>query len=292
MILVAILLALLIEHFTAQLAPERELGLARGYVRRLRRLLPGQGPWVEWPAVLLLVGPPVAAVWWLERQVPYPFGWLGLSVLVLWLCLGPRDLSADLHRLLAARDRGDQAGVLRVLRRLQRGPDAAEPSARSLTGAMFVQSHERLFAILLFFFVLGPAGALFYRLISRLPPLLEDEHGQPTPGERFAETLHGLAAWLPARITALLFGLAGSLDDALAAWRRLGGRPDHGWRSQTWAVLAETAGGSLLTEGPDGAPMVPASLDALSREVLALQRRALTICLAFFVFFATGGWLQ
>ncbi|HSW13251.1 MAG TPA: hypothetical protein VLI06_10465, partial [Solimonas sp.] len=94
---------------------------------------------------------------------------------------------------------------------------------------------------------------------------------------------------LPARITALLYGLGGSLDDATRTWRQLlAERPQHGWRSHTWAVLAEVSSASLRSEESDGSVVVPASLEASLDEVLHMQWRALLILVAFFAFFATG----
>ncbi|MCE3285916.1 MAG: hypothetical protein K0R70_2172, partial [Steroidobacteraceae bacterium] len=107
-----------------------------------------------------------------------------------------------------------------------------------------------------------------------------------------SETLHALAAWVPARVTAALYGLAGSLDDALKEYRVLMEQPSHGWRSHTWAVLAEVASGSIEFETEDGASVEPATLELAAREVVHLQFRALMILLAFVAIFATGDFLS
>src|SRR3546814_1264524 len=91
---------------------------------------------------------------------------------------------------------------------------------------------------LLFFFTFGPAGAVAYRIACRLPRLMR-EAAPGSLAEVTADWLHGLLAWAPVRVTTLLYGLAGSLDDAMAAWRALLRQPQQGWRSHTWALLAE-----------------------------------------------------
>ncbi len=103
-----------------------------------------------------------------------------------------------------------------------------------------------------------------------------------------ADVLHGVLAFVPARATALVYGLAGSLDDALQAWRRLRHDAELDWYMQTWAILAEVPTASLGTEEPDGSPVVPASLEAMLSEVLNMQWRATLIMLAGFALFATG----
>ena len=118
---------------------------------------------------------------------------------VLLLCLGPRDLAEDVHDLLAAREAGDIARVQQIARNLQRGPQPDE-SHRSLMGTLFIQSHEKLFGVLLWFFVFGPAGAVAYRIACRLPRLMH-ETAAASLAERTADWVHGLLAWAPVRVT-------------------------------------------------------------------------------------------
>lgn len=290
--LIAILLALLLERLLGQLDGWGRPFMQQIAVRGAREVLPWKKLWTS-PLIVVLLGlPPLALVTAIESQIENPFVSLAWSALVLLLCLGPRDLADDIHRLRAARASGDTETAARLARALQRGPEP-DPSHRSLVAALFIQSHERLFGVLLWFFVLGPAGAVLYRVASRLPRLLHEE-GE-TLGAQFADTLHGVLAWVPARVTAVLFGLAGSLDDALKAWAQLRDDPlfslQAGWSRHTWAILAEAAIGGLETDG-DGGPALPPTFDELLAEVQNLQTRALLILLAFFAFFATGAWVS
>jgi len=238
----------------------------------------------------LLLVPPLWLVAEIKSQITSPFVAVALATLLLALCLGPRDLSEDVSDLIHARATGDEETARRISVRLQRVPGADE-SQRTLVGALFIQSHERLFGVLLWFFVLGPVGAVLYRLASRLPDLLNDDLSDIRL-QRAADTLHGLLAWAPARVTALLFGLAGSFDDAIKSWKDLLYAPDHGWRRGTWAVLAESASASLEVEDrASHAPVISSSLDEVLREVLRMQTRALMILLAVIAVFQTGSWI-
>ncbi len=291
--LIAIVLALGLERLLGQVDWWGQPFLQQATVRGTRGLFPWKSLWRSPAVVPVLLIPPLGLVTAIENQIENPFVSLAWSALVLLLCLGPRDLADDINRLIAARAAGDEVTVANLSRALQRGPDP-DPSHRSMVGALFIQSHERLFGILLWFFVLGPVGAVLYRVASRLPRVLHME-GE-TLGAQFADTLHGLLAWVPARITALLFGLAGSLDDALRSWVQLRGDPafrlEAGWSRHTWAILAETAIGGLETDGDGGGPALPPTFEALLHEVQHLQTRALLILLAFFAFFATGAWVS
>ncbi|MDP3859141.1 MAG: regulatory signaling modulator protein AmpE [Stagnimonas sp.] len=280
----------------AALAAERFLphGLGFGEPRLLRALLRGldrsrPGAALARSALLpwLLTAAAVAVTALIQYRLAGSLAGGLFGGLLLFLCLGPRDLADEVGQLLAARQRGDRPAVIRLARQLQHGPEP-DDSHRSLLGALFIQSHERLFGVLLAFLTVGPAGAVFYRLASRLPAQVEALEPD-TAAARAAAQLHGLAAWLPVRLTALLFALAGSMDDAMTAWRRLGELDfRHGWRSHSWAVLAEVGCGALASEEAEGSKPVAPKLDAALREVLRMQTRALLILLAGFAVFTTG----
>jgi AmpE protein len=229
-------------------------------------------------------------VYYVRGLISSPFLEVLMSAAVLLLCLGPRDLAEDIHSLLEARARGDHHAANHLSRALLRGPHPND-SRRTLIGALFIQSHERLFGVLFWFFAAGPTGAVLYRLASRLPRAL-NEIAPDSIAARFAETIHDILAWVPGRATALLYGLAGSLDDALGAWRDLGFTAGREWRTGTWAVLATIPAASLTIEEADGSTAAPTTLDASLSEVLKMQARALLILLAFFAIFTTGALMQ
>lgn len=285
---VGIILALLGERLIGQFPRLGEYAFASWSIKTLRGLLKWPAFWNSQALPLLLIAPVVWLVYFAQGLMTHPISELVFSTLILLLCLGPRDLADDVHRWLDSRETGDSVTAERVWRGLMRGPEP-DPSHRTVLGALFIQSHERLFGVLIWFFVCGPAGAVAYRVASRLPRALH-EHSDGLRAQQVAEAFHGLMAWVPARITALLFGLAGSLDDALKTWKRLSIEP-HEWRSHTWALLAEVSASSLDMEEPDGAPVAPATLQACLEEVLNMQLRALFILLAFCAIFTTGSIL-
>ena len=285
MTLLGILLALLLERALGQSAGWGRPVIFLAAMRGLHRVLPA-ALWNSPLLPLAVIAVPVAVTEWLYADIASPIVEVAAATLVLLLCLGPRDLAEEIHDLLAARAAGDAQRAQQIARALQRGPQPDE-SHRSLMGTLFIQSHEKLFGVLLWFFVLGPAGAVAYRVASRLPRLLA-ETSPDTPAHRCADWLHNLLAWIPVRITALLLGLAGSLDDAIGAWRELIREPlSGGWREHTWALLAEIAVASLRSENAEGATEV-VNLDAALREVLRMQWRALLLLLAVFALFTTG----
>ncbi len=151
---------------------------------------------------------------WLGAQLA--FGLIGLLI-----SLGPRDLWEDVYALANARTQEAhdevEARAIELCRRAT-GRRAADVTASTIIGAVLVQGHERVLGVLLWFFVAGPTGALFYRLVRELPALA-DRDPATLETARVAEYVHGIAAWLPARIVAFIYAVAGQSRDAFAAWR-------------------------------------------------------------------------
>lgn len=288
MTFVGILLALLAERILGHLPRIGEPMLLQKLVVGVQRYVPLGAYWRSWlaPVFLLALGTTLTALldWWIGHPLPD----LAFATVVLFLCLGPRNLSGDIGLLIEAHEKNDAAAERTLTLALLRGP-GRQATRRSLIGALFIQSHERLFGVLLWFFAAGPAGAVFYRLASRMPRFLHET--QPdTAAEQAAVALHAAAAWPSGHFTAALFGLGGSLDQALRRWRELRAEPLANWRERVWAVLAEVSAASLTVEEGEAGPVVPATLEACLHEVLAMQQRALLILLAAFGLFTAGGW--
>ncbi len=267
-------------------SPYRDSAQRHGVWTFLHRLLPVAGLWRSPLLPLLFAGLPALAVLLILRSIDSELLRLPYQALLLFLCLGPRDLADDVQKLRAARAAGDSETVMRLSGVLQMGP---EPDAdhRSLLGALFIQSHERLFGMLWWFVAAGPAGAVLYRLASRLPAMIED---RGSPAFRYASLLHSALAWLPVRLTSVLYGLAGSMDDALSHWNQLRRSAHPDWQRQTWNVLATVASAAMDWED-SGGPVVASSLDAALAEVLRMQQRALLILLALAALFTAGIWI-
>ncbi|HUR39641.1 MAG TPA: regulatory signaling modulator protein AmpE [Verrucomicrobiae bacterium] len=288
MTFIGVLLALLAERILGHLPKVGEPMLLQQLVVSVQRYVPLGAYWRSTlaPVFLLMLGTALVAVfdWWIVHPLPN----LAFGTVVLFLCLGPRHLAADIQQLIEVHASNDAGAERTLTLALLRGP-GRHATRRTLFGALFIQSHERVFGVLLWFFAAGPAGAAFYRLASRMPRFLHET--QPdTAAEEAAVALHAAAAWVPARLTAALYGLAGSLDQALARWQLLRNEALASWRERVWAVLAEVSAASLSSEEGEAGPVLPATLEACLKEVLAMQQRALLILLAAFGLFSLGGW--
>jgi AmpE protein len=153
-----------------------------------------------------------------------------LAVLVLFFSLGPKDIGEDVDEYCRAIEAGDNDTARKRAETLVEGdlPDDPDAAMRAVEVAVFVQANNRLFAIIFWFIVLGPLGAWTYRvtdLIRRRAVVnaAASDTGEASPDaleiQAAAAGLHAALAWLPARLTAVGYAIAGHFDAALEAWR-------------------------------------------------------------------------
>ncbi len=129
--------------------------------------------------------------------------------LLLWYCLGPKDLRTMLASYLAALERDDRQGAYEHLQDALPldGIDDLSQMGRNVTHYVLNEINTRFIAVIFWFAVLGPAAALFYRLCTLYADVLKLEPGHPH-GPLLRKVRHVLD-WLPARITALSYAFVG-----------------------------------------------------------------------------------
>lgn len=294
MTLIVIALALICERLLANLRHWREYDWLGRYLHRLQAVSLLESAWQS-PWGMLLLLPPLLLVALI--QIALQGGFLtvfGLvfSVVVLIFALGPRDLWEEVRALIAAREAGDHETAQRLGADLAcfAGRRPRRAAGQVLVRAVLVQGHERVFGTLLWFFLLGPLGAVLYRAASEFPSQLRANNAGVELLD-VARRFHGLLAWVPVRIVALIYGLAGSTDGALAGWRKAQATDHENWVQHGWGLLAETGRGALLVEQGSEHDRVNEGLNETLREALGLISRSLIVLLAALAAFTIGGWI-
>lgn len=172
----------------------------------------------------IAMAPVLAGVWlvYLLLDAIAPFlGWTW-NVAVLYVTLGFKYYSDDAERIARLLRDGD-LDAARALLADWRGGDASAFSAEELARVAIEQtmaaSHRQMFGVLIWFAVLaplGPVGAVLFRAASIL-----DRRWAGTRGlfGGFARRAFHAINWLPARLTALTYAIAGNFEDATYCWR-------------------------------------------------------------------------
>lgn len=168
---------------------------------------------------------PVAAGTWLVfallAEISPVLAWIW-NVVVLYFTLGFKyfsDTAEHIARLLRA---GDLEGA-RARLALWRGGDASQFTADDVARVAIEQamaaSHRQMFGVLFWFVLLsplGPIGAVLFRSASILARRWERAKGL---FGAFAQRAFHAINWLPARLTALTYAIAGNFEDATYCWR-------------------------------------------------------------------------
>jgi adenosylcobinamide-phosphate synthase len=176
----------------------------------------------------LAVGPLLAGVWLifaaLDGVSPF-WGWVW-NVAVLYFTLGFKYFSDDAERI-ASLLRAGELDAARAQLGAWRGGDASQFSADELARVTIEQvmaaSHRQMFGVLLWFVLLaplGPVGAVLFRTASILARRWVGSRGR---FGAFAQRAFHVINWLPARLVALTYAIAGNFEDATYCWRTQAG---------------------------------------------------------------------
>ena len=191
---------------------------------------------VPWVAAALIV---YYVMWALNPALAWVW-----NVAVLYACTHLRQITQDYTAVAEALKAGelDRARDLLVRWRGEPATEWTETEiARVAIETALLRAHRDLFAVVAWFVVLpGPAGAVMYKLAG----ILADKWGRRVDEEfgpfgRFAARAFQILDWVPLRMTAIGFAIAGDFEDAVQCWRA----QFRAWTDpETGVILASGAG--------------------------------------------------
>lgn len=222
--LFALLLGLALERLLTHLFHLREFRWLDPVLDRACEKLKGRGGLVTMLGVVLLallLAAPVALVSLALGDALFYLPAFVFAVGVLLFSLGPRDLKEEVDEYCTAADAGDAESTRRVAKELLEvdPPEDAGERAKLVERAIFVQANNRIFGVAFWFIVLGPLGAWLFRVLDLLRRRVAYRHAESPGLDRGVRKVHAIVAWIPARLLAGGYALAGSFEDAIADWR-------------------------------------------------------------------------
>jgi AmpE protein len=264
---IALLVALGVERLMSAQLHVREPRWLLAYVRAALRLLGRESGTVRLVlAILFAIVPGVAVAAVATLFAPWGHGLLRVvfAAVVLFFSFGPRDLRQEVTEYRAAFGRGDTAAADTLAAEILEH-DASQRRGgglESVAEAVFVQANNRLFGVLFWFALLGPLGALTFRVtdLMRREAILRAERADApaiaAEVSHLCQCVHGVIAFLPARLLALTYGVAGSFQESFSGWRGyVASAPDHFFDANDRLLIH--AGRGALGSGWEHAPDEP-----------------------------------
>ncbi len=289
--LIAIIVALWLHGRLDGHLPWRDEQRQLQALERVRGTVAGWGLWDGLVGMLLVLVPPVALVGvlqWLLADRLLGVMELGLGLVLLVWALGEGRIDRrldDLDRAIAA---GDVAEAHHAARELAPGvvvPEEPRAQLRAALAGAFQRGGDTVFGTIFWFLLAGPAGIVLYRLSYLLWRYAARAR---EPGERlrqYAQILFLGLGWIPARLSALAFGIAGSLGDAWRGWQQAHASEGDGHR----AALQGAGMGALRWPDDEAAP--GERLETWVQEARQLLFRTLMVWLVAVAVLTLAGWV-
>ena len=182
------------------------------------------------------------------------------AIVVLLFCLGPRDLGKEVDDYCQALQTENQDEIRDVAHELlERWPEPDE-TAPEVETAIYAQANNRIFGVVFWFVMLGPSGAWLFRVLDlmRHRATQQIQARRATSGDaelpqivQAVLLLHFFIAWIPGRLLAIGYMLAGNYDGAVAAWKELRAESSAGNPGLTDQLLGAVGKGAAFWVGAD-----------------------------------------
>ncbi|MET0087098.1 MAG: regulatory signaling modulator protein AmpE [Sedimenticola sp.] len=285
MTFLAILISLLLDRFALEREEYRRGQWFDSYNGWLQSRLP------EHPlAVLLVPVVPLIAVAWFQSVFDSGLSALVYSSIVLLFCLGPMDLDRQTNKLideLEADPSGDSETLTEMLGEETRAADPDTPIR--LAGTILSEACNRLFGVIFWFILLGPLGAALYRMAHHLNGGADSTETLEDSDNVMAQLCY-LLDWPAARMTALLYAVSGSFEDAIHGWRSSVGMAEHRLEANRRLLSGAGLGALRIGEGFDEHHSA-FSTAILAETALGLVWRASLVLLSLLAFAYLVYWL-
>ena len=288
MTLIILLIGLALETFYGVFVEYRRFEWLIRIFHWLEKHLSRYRFWDGVPGVLLTLACPLIALLIIGYGLGELLVLLGFlfTVVILVYSLGPDDLNGQLdkyiHALEAAETEQAKQLAADIVGTEIRDKDNPE---HLLIGSVLVQSHQRIFAVIFWFVVLGAFGALLYRLVTVLKDEFAEIHGGYADAVR---DLYQILSWPSARLLAIGFALSGSLVHAFEGWN---GNDAVSLEGNDSIIQASGLGAIQYESQAAGDEKEEDAAGFWIREVQGLINRTLIVWLTVLGVTTLAGWL-
>lgn len=247
--LLVILLCLFSERFLVHAVSYQRFYWFGDYYQHIKKIAEKHSVFTNpWLLLVLIIAPILLAtafIYFLLHGIFYGFMGLLLSIAIFFYCLGPQNVFYPVTQ-------------------------SDSETTSELVGDYFALVNTQLFAVVFWYIIAGPIGAVAYRLVALCRSINEvSVH---------ANELTDILEWIPARLTVLLFLLVGNFQRGFAAFTSfIIAKPDYNNE-----MLRKCGLLAVQTNDGEEVPMPVAE---------GLVEHAIVVMLVFIALFTLISWL-
>jgi adenosylcobinamide-phosphate synthase len=197
---------------------------------------------IAWVLATLLPVIFIAVIYWSALQFSPLLAWL-VGIAILYITLNFADFGTNTEAIaMSLRDNNLSEARLQLAQWSGHTTDDYNaPMLSSVTiETTLLRAHSAVFAPIFWFVLLGPAGAVLYRL-AELTHKAWKMHDSlfNKPAQRVFYWLD----WIPAHVSAISFAVAGNFEDAMYCWRTQA----DAWLDRIEGIMLASGAGALGT---------------------------------------------
>ena len=282
----AVVATLLIGHAMPQVSGWRNFAWFERWLEFLQQQVFNKSTWQGSLGLLCSVGLPAIVVLIISNWTSGLFAF-AIALLILIYTWGPRDLDLDVNAILHAKTIEEKEAAAKLL--FEEG-QTVSLEGPIVVAAVFENALTRWFAVLFWFLVIGPAGAVAYRLLY-LQVHHKHELALPEDLQKAAQKTLTIAHCFPAHVMVFAMALAANFDKVVNVWREWyqngGLRFDYSFLSQAATVSVASELADEVADADDGPASAPALLEL--RDAISLAWRMLLLWLGVLAVFVLAG---
>jgi AmpE protein len=289
MTLLAIILGLSIEKLMPTLLQYRRFDWLFSYQQWMKEKFSQLSSWDDTFSLLSIILLPIIAVAFIHYKLYESASLLGFSfsVLVLAYSLGPRDIYGLTQQLLDLPAQDCTTELRTIAGQLLTGPLPEDQDSlfTMVKNKLLISINTNLLAVLFWFAVLGPMGAILYRLTLIIHESQDKESSDSDDYASTAAMFFAILNWIPAHLAALSFAATGSFVDAL-----------HNWKDNiVKSPLSNEECDSMLTSVGLGAMRLETNNDICDAKpvvngIIAMAKRSIILWLTALALLTMSGW--
>lgn len=227
MSLLTILFSLAVERYVDALDNLRSFGWSISFSNWVKEKFSKSEFWNDTLGLIVIILAPVFLCAIIYSQLYDALGLLGFlfSMAVLVYCMGPQRVHHAARLYIDAGEHEDEHSLKTYATDLlgPELPDDTQEINRKVCEKLLISTNENLLGVFFWFVLLGPMGALMFRIAGVLYTdaqlQTEDENQEYTEFNNSTRLLYAILLWLPAQLTTLAFAITGSFIDTLHEWK-------------------------------------------------------------------------